>query len=170
MRIDGPGHGTVEVDGERIIFASTALPIAAGKNWSVLITVPEREIIGFVAANNRTALLLSLSIIGIAALLAALLVRQGIRADRNARLVRERQENIEAQSRAFASLANSASLFDPEIRAARLPLPKRWPMRRARAGSACGGWRMAARPCRARTASIARPGRTHRVWSCTAPN
>ncbi len=113
MRVEGPGHGTVEVDGERIIFASKALPIAAGKSWSALITVPEREIIGFVAANNRTALLLSLSIIGIAALLAALLVRQGIRADRNARLVKERQENIEAQNRAFASLASSASLFDP---------------------------------------------------------
>jgi adenylate cyclase len=113
VRIEGHGHGTVEVDGERVIFVSTTLPIAVGKNWSVLIVVPEREIIGFVAANNRTSLLLSLSIIGIAALLAGLLVRQGIRADRNARLVRDRQEAIEAQSRAFAALADSAALFDP---------------------------------------------------------
>jgi GAF domain-containing protein len=113
LRISGHGHGTVDVDGERVIFASTALPIAADKNWSVLIVVPEREIIGFVAANNRTALLLSLSIIGIAALLAGLLVRQGVRADRNARLVRDRQAAIEGQNRAFAALADSASLFDP---------------------------------------------------------
>src|SRR5690606_36732847 len=101
LRIEGHGHGTVEVDGERIVFASTALPIGGDKNWSAVIVVPEREIIGFVAANNRTALLLSLSVIGIAVLLAGLLVRQGLRADRNARLVRERQEAIEAQTRAF---------------------------------------------------------------------
>lgn len=116
LRIEGHGHGTVDVNGERVIFASTALPIAANKNWSVLIVVPEREIIGFVAANNRTALLLSLSIIGVATLLAGLLVRQGIRADRNARLVKDRQQAVETQSRAFAALADSAALFDPDDR------------------------------------------------------
>ncbi len=116
IRIEGHSHGTVDVDGERIIFASTALPIAADKSWSVLIVVPEREIIGFVAANNRTGLLLSLSIIGVAIVLAGLLVRQGIRADRNARRVRERQQALETQSGAFAALADSATLFDPEDR------------------------------------------------------
>lgn len=116
LRIAGHGHGIVDVEGERVVFVSTALPIAADKKWSVLIVVPEREIIGFVAANNRTALLLSLSIIVIAALLAALLVRQGIRADRNARRVRERQDAIEAQNQAFAALADSAALFDADDR------------------------------------------------------
>lgn len=114
LRIEGYGHGTVDVDGERVIFASTALPIAASKNWSVLIVVPEREIIGFLAANNQTALLLSLSIIGVAALLAGLVVRLGIRADRNARLVKDRQQAVDTQSRAFAALADSATLFDPD--------------------------------------------------------
>ena len=118
LRIEGHGHGVVDVDGERVIFASAALPIAANKNWSVLITVPEREIIGFVAANNRTALLLSISIIAVAALLAGLLVRQGIRADRNARMVRDREQTIETQSSAFAALADSADLFDPDDRGA----------------------------------------------------
>ena len=118
FRIEGHGHGIVEVDGERVIFSSTALPIAANKNWSVLITVPEREIIGFVAANNRTALLLSISIIAVAALLAGLLVRQGIRADRNARMVQDREQTIETQSSAFATLADSADLFDPDDRGA----------------------------------------------------
>jgi class 3 adenylate cyclase len=116
LRIEGHGHGTIDIGGERIIFASTALSIAANKNWSVLIVVPEREIIGFVATNNRTALLLSLSIIGVAALLAGLLVHQGIRADRNARLVKDRQQAIETQSRAFAALADSTALFDPSDR------------------------------------------------------
>lgn len=114
FRIRGHGHGTIDVDGERIIYAATALPIAADKSWSVLIVVPEREIIGFVAANNQTSLLLSLSIIGIAILLAALLAREGIRADRNARVAKERQGVIESQSRAFTTLANSAALFNPD--------------------------------------------------------
>lgn len=116
LRIEGYGHGTVDVDGERVIFASTALPIAANKNWSILIVVPEREIIGFLAANNRTALLLSLSIVGFAALLAGLVVRLGMRADRNARLVKDRQQAVETQNRAFAALADSAALFDPDDR------------------------------------------------------
>jgi adenylate cyclase len=114
LRVEGHGHGAVEAEGERVIFASTALPIANGKSWSVLIVVPEREIIGFVAANNRTALLLSLSVIGIAALLAGLLVRQGFRADRTTQLAKRRQEAIEAQSRAFSALADAAALYDPE--------------------------------------------------------
>jgi hypothetical protein len=113
LRIQGHGHGIVDVDGERVVFASAALPVAANKNWSVLIVVPEREIIGFVAANNRTALLLSLSIIGFAVLLAGLLVRQGVRADRNARLVEDRERTIETQSGAFAALADAADQFDP---------------------------------------------------------
>jgi len=116
LRINGHGHGTIDVDGERIIYAATALPIAADKNWSVLIVVPEGEVIGFVAANNRTSLLLSLSIIGIAAMLATLLAREGVRADRNARAAKERQGVVESQSRAFTTLASSAALFNPDDR------------------------------------------------------
>lgn len=114
LRIEGPGHGTVDIEGERVIFASAALPIAANKEWSVLIVVPEREIIGFLAANNRTSLLLSLSIVGVAILMAALLIRQGISADRNARLVRDRQLAAEKQANAFAALAESTAAFDPD--------------------------------------------------------
>src|SRR5262249_62038585 len=49
-----------------------------------------------------------------ASLLAGLLVVQGLRADRNAQLVLERQQQLEAQSRAFSALASQATLFDPE--------------------------------------------------------
>jgi len=57
---------------------------------------------------------MSLVIVAVATLLASLLVRQGLRADRNARLLLERQSVITRQSGAFASLASDASLFDPE--------------------------------------------------------
>jgi adenylate cyclase len=52
--------------------------------------------------------------VGLASLLAALLVRQGLRADRHAQLVLERQQQLEAQSRAFSALASQVALFDPE--------------------------------------------------------
>jgi len=79
-----------------------------------MIVVPEDDFVGFVARNNRKALVMSLVIVAVATLLASLLVRQGLRADRNARLLLERQSVITRQSGAFASLASDASLFDPE--------------------------------------------------------
>jgi class 3 adenylate cyclase len=78
-----------------------------------MIVVPEEDFVGFVTQNNRQALALSLVIVALASLLAGLLVVQGLRADRNAQLVLERQQQLEAQSQAFAALASQAALFDP---------------------------------------------------------
>jgi class 3 adenylate cyclase len=112
FRIEGHGRRVVEVNGRRYITAATALP-TAGRDWSVLLVVPEEEFVGFVASNNRNALLMSAAVIGIAALLAGLLVRQGLRADRTARQLLDRQRAIDRQSGAFATLADNADLFDP---------------------------------------------------------
>ncbi len=111
-RIEGPGRRVVEVDGRRYI--STVAPLsAAGRDWSIMMVVPEDDFIGFVASNNRHALAMSLVIVVIAAMLAALLVRQGLRGDRAARLLLDRQRAISRQSQAFATLAAEAGLFDP---------------------------------------------------------
>src|SRR6516165_4853414 len=101
FRIEGTGHRAIEVGGQTYISAVTP------------IVVPENEFVGFVASNNRRALWMSLVIVAVAASLAALLVRQGLRADRNARALLERQSAIIRQSNASASLASDASLFDP---------------------------------------------------------
>jgi class 3 adenylate cyclase len=112
FRIEGAGHRVIEVGGRRYISAVT--PITdAGRNWSTMIVVPEDDFVGFVASNNRKALVMSLVIVAVATLLASLLVRQALRADRNARLLLERQSAITRQSEAFANLASDASLFDP---------------------------------------------------------
>ncbi len=111
-RVEGGGRHAVEFDGRRYITAVTPLA-SAGRDWSVLMLVPEDDFVGFVASHNRSALALSLLIIAIAVLLAVLLVRQGLRADRNARLLREREQALGRQSAAFATLAADASLFDP---------------------------------------------------------
>jgi adenylate cyclase len=119
FRIEGAGHRVIEVGGRRYISAVTPIT-SAGRNWSTMIVVPEDDFVGFVARNNRKALWMSLVIVAVAALLASLLVRQGLRADRGARLLLDRQSAITRQSRAFAALASDASLFDP---AQNLPLP-----------------------------------------------
>ncbi len=113
FRVEGQGHRVVEVDGKQQITMVEKLP-AAGNDWSVLIVVPEKEFTGFVAANNRKALLMAMAVVGLAALLAGLLVRQGLRADRAARALLDRTRAIEQQSTAFANLAQEVGLFDPE--------------------------------------------------------
>jgi len=111
-RVEGAGRHVVEVDGQRYITAITPLT-SAGHDWAVLMVVPENDFVGFVARHDRSALVLSLLIVAIAALLAVLLVQQGLRADHNGRLLRERQHALDRQSTAFATLAADATLFDP---------------------------------------------------------
>jgi class 3 adenylate cyclase len=113
FRVEGHGYRALDVDGRRHISTVSSLHTTIGRHWSVMIVVPEEDFVGFVTRNNRQALALSLIIVALAALLAGLLVRQGLRADRNAQLVLERQQQLEAQSRAFAALASQAALFDP---------------------------------------------------------
>jgi len=112
FRIEATGHRAIEIGGRTYI--SAVMPITgAGRDWLTLIVAPENDFVGFVAINNRRALLMSLAIVLVAAALALLLVRQGLRADRNARQLLERQSAIARQSNAFSSLASDVSLFDP---------------------------------------------------------
>ena len=114
FRIEGYGRRTLDVDRRWYISTASSLYATVGRNWSVLIVVPEEDFVGFVRRNNRQALAMALVVVGLAALLAGLLVVQGLRADRNAQLVLDRQQQLEAQSRAFSELASQAALFDPE--------------------------------------------------------
>ena len=114
FRIEGYGARTLDVDHRRYISTASSLHATIGRHWSLFIVVPEEDFVGFVTRNNRQALAMSLVIVSLASLLAGLLVVQGLRADRNAQLVLERQQQLEAQSRAFSELASQATLFDPE--------------------------------------------------------
>lgn len=113
FRVEGHGRRTIEIGGRRYITAATPIQADADHNWSTLIVVPEADFVGFVALNNQSTLLMSLGVVVLAALFAGLLIRQGLRADRNAELVVQREQSREAQSRAFAELAANAALFDP---------------------------------------------------------
>lgn len=117
LRLEGNLRRVEEVGGERHILIANELP-DAGRGWRVLITAPESDFTGFVSANNRQVLVMSLLVVGLTALLGLLLARQGLRADRAARQVLQRSREVETQSRAFARLAATAGLFDPESSAA----------------------------------------------------
>lgn len=112
-RVQGPGTRVVEVGGERLI--SIATPVAgAAPGWLLVIGVPEAEFSGFVTANFRRTAVLSLVVVALAAGLAVLLVRQGLRADRADRAAADRAEAVRRQGAAFAELAAAAARFDPD--------------------------------------------------------
>ena len=111
FRTQGPGNRTIEVRNRRLI--SIVAPLTNnGRDWLLFITVPESEFSGFVTANSRHAALLSLAVVALAIGLGALLVRQGLRADRTARAVADRSLAVQQQSAAFARLATEAGMFD----------------------------------------------------------
>ena len=113
FRVEGYGHRLITVNNETFVAIASRLP-ASGRNWSLLMVVPEKDFTGFVASNGRKTLWLSLIVVALATVLAALLVRQGLRADRAAQLLLERGKAIESQNVAFANLARKPGLFDPE--------------------------------------------------------
>jgi len=116
FRADGAGRYMIDLQGQPYIVTATPL-VTAGQDWLVLITVPEKDFVGFVTSSNRHALVMSLAIVLVAAVLGILLVRQGLSTDRSARLLAERQEAMRRQNAAFAKIASEASMFDPAQKA-----------------------------------------------------
>jgi hypothetical protein len=112
FRTGGAGRHVDDVNGRPYIITVTPLT-TGGRDWFIVITVPEEDFVGFIVNSNRHALIISLVIVFIATALAFLLVRQGLRADRSVRLLAERQRAIGRQSAAFAKVAADARLFDP---------------------------------------------------------
>lgn len=111
LRVLGPGRHVIETEEGRVIIAERSLQEVVGRTWSLLFVVPEEDFVGFVAANNRTTLVMSLAVVALATALATMLALQGFRADREARRLRHRQHALEAQGKALADLAACASLF-----------------------------------------------------------
>ena len=74
-----------------IIAAVAPIRAVSSEDWATMIVVPEADFIGFVALHNRSTLVMSGAVALLVALFAALLIRQGLRADRNALLVIARE-------------------------------------------------------------------------------
>jgi adenylate cyclase len=96
IRVSGDGQSIVEIDGQRYIVAGSSLAEAMARDWSLVFVVPEKDFVGFVAANSRKTLLMSGGIVALAVGLAALLAYQGLVADRNARFLGPRERALAA--------------------------------------------------------------------------
>ena len=112
FQVEGHGHRDLIIDHRHYLTAAFLFPTKIGHQLTVFIIVPEEDFVGFVNRNNRTVLLMSISILVLAAVMAGLMVFQGLRADRNAQFVLDRQNELQTQSRAFAELSSQAALFD----------------------------------------------------------
>lgn len=104
FRIEGKGRRTLEKNGVKYLTSTMPLP-GSGRDWWVLMVVPEDDFIGFAADNNRTALKMSVVIIIAVVALAVLLVQQGFRSDRMTRLMVERGRAMAQQSAAYAAIS-----------------------------------------------------------------
>ena len=112
-KIEGHGQRILTVGKRRYLNSVSSLRPTIGRDWSVMIVVPEEDFIGFVKENTARALLMTIIIVVLASIMAGLLVFQGLRADRNAREILNSKRDVEAQSRAFSTLASDAAVFDP---------------------------------------------------------
>jgi adenylate cyclase len=112
--VEGFGYRKIVIDDRQYLTSAFLFPTKIGHQLTVFIIVPEEDFVGFVNRNNHAVLLMSVSILVLTAAMTGLLVFQGLRADRNAQVVLDRQSELEAQSRAFAELSTQAALFDAE--------------------------------------------------------
>ncbi|MDW8445261.1 MAG: adenylate/guanylate cyclase domain-containing protein [Acetobacteraceae bacterium] len=101
LRLEGTGRRTMVIEGKRHLSVSTPLDAEIGRDWVLMLVVPEEDLVGFVGRNSRTALAAGAAVGLLAVLLAVLLVRQGLKADARARdLQRGRGESLGPGQRA----------------------------------------------------------------------
>jgi class 3 adenylate cyclase len=112
-RVEHFGHRDFELDGRRYISSVSSLDRVLNRDWSVLLVVPEDDFVGFVGDNVRKTLVMGLSTMALAGLFAWLLIRQGLRTDRQATRVLEREAELEAEAKAFGQLASASVSLDP---------------------------------------------------------
>lgn len=74
-RASGDDRVTVEVDGQKYLATFRDFSPSPGKRWKVIVIAPEDDFIGAVKKINRNVLLISLVILGVAALLVVLFAR-----------------------------------------------------------------------------------------------
>ena len=108
-RVEGHGGRNFELDGRRYIMSASSLRHLVQRDWSILVVVPENDFVGFVVDNVGNTLVMGLSVIALAALLASLLIRQGLRDDRAALRILDHEAELTAQGEAFGRLATSAA-------------------------------------------------------------
>ncbi|MGD8251191.1 MAG: adenylate/guanylate cyclase domain-containing protein [Desulfobacterales bacterium] len=112
FRIEGHGIRNITVDGKRYSSMASSLRSVVGRSWSILITVPEDDFVGFVERNIRRSLISGLIVIAIALVMAGLLGWRSLRTERSARVLLERRRRMAIQNQAFSELTDLVIQFD----------------------------------------------------------
>lgn len=118
-RVLGVGARVVHEAGTSFVTISAPIREAA-PGWLLLLAAPESDFAGFAVVGGRQNLLFSLVIVFLALVLASLAVRQGFRADRAGRLVREVRERNRDEGAALERIVASDRLLDPHSEAPEL--------------------------------------------------
>lgn len=113
LRVEGYGRKVIDISGRRVVVSSEPLKLLTGRNWTVLIVVPESDFVGFVAASGWAALAMLALVVAITLGLAAALAWRSMRSERQVRAARARQQSLEAWATTFAELAASPDMVDP---------------------------------------------------------
>jgi hypothetical protein len=112
LRLEGFAPRVLDVDDHRAIIASQTLQALTGRNWSVLIVVPESDFAPFVASGNWTAIALSAVVFLLVAAMAVLMTWRSTRAARRDAAARQMQLALEARARTLTELAAGSNLMD----------------------------------------------------------
>ncbi|MEZ4599070.1 MAG: adenylate/guanylate cyclase domain-containing protein [Syntrophotaleaceae bacterium] len=111
FRIEGYGIRHLALDGKRYSSMTSSLRSLVNREWTLLITVPEADFVGFLKENLQRALLLSSIAFFMVALIAALLLMRSQKAIRTQRQLAARERRMEAQSQAFENIVSLPSLY-----------------------------------------------------------
>jgi class 3 adenylate cyclase len=118
-RVLGGGARLITSNGTRFVTIAGPVPGAA-PGWVLLLAAPESDFAGFAVIGGRQDLLFSLVLVLLACLLAGLLARQGLRADRAGRLLAITRDRAREESAALGALVREQALFDPASEAPQL--------------------------------------------------
>jgi class 3 adenylate cyclase len=113
MRVNGHQRFTFAIDGTSHIAIWTPMRDVGDGSWSLLITAPEEEFVGFVGSTSRLTAVVGAIVVIVALGLAVLLIRQGVRADRMERTLERRTRSMAAQVRTLSQLARAPAVYDP---------------------------------------------------------
>jgi adenylate cyclase len=109
LRVEGYGRQVLDIGERRIIVSSEPVKMLTGRNWVVLIVVPETDFVGFVVDSGWAALVMSIIIVLIVAALTGLMAWRSVLADRRAAAAATRQQALELRTQAFVDLAQGAA-------------------------------------------------------------
>jgi hypothetical protein len=104
MEVEGYGRKVIEIGDKRVIVSAEPVKMLTGRDWLVLIVVPESDFVGFVTNSSLVALVMLLAIVAIVVALAGLLGWRNVVAGRRVAMATQRQQALEAHSRALVEI------------------------------------------------------------------